>query len=159
MRLGMSLVLYPGKTYHTGSIRNGRYDIKEVEVFQVSGSSLQGRIIEQVTRFVANINQAINANQACLLQAETEIFQLEERFNDEEIFIEKFATGEAKDVIVLDVLGTTTMVTTRSTLCIADACMLAKQFDDTKCVRPRFISKIRKILYVRYRRIFPEYVA
>jgi len=33
---------------------------------------------------------------------------------------------------VLDVLGTTTMVTTRSTLCIADACMLAKQFDDTK---------------------------
>ena len=71
MRLGMSLVLYPGKTYHTGSIKNGRYDIKEVEVFQVSGSSLQGRIIEPVTRFVANINQAINANQACLLQAET----------------------------------------------------------------------------------------
>ena len=69
--VGMSLVLYPGKTYHTGSIKNGRYDIKEVEVFQVSGSSLQGRIIEPVTRFVANINQAINANQACLLQAET----------------------------------------------------------------------------------------
>ena len=60
------------------------------------------------------------------------MFQLEERFNDEEISIEKFATGEAKDVIVLDVLGTTTMVTTRSTLGIADACMLAKQFDDTK---------------------------
>ena len=71
MRLGMSLVLYSGKTYHTGSIKNARYDIKEVEVFQVSGSSLQGRIIEPVTRFVANINQAINANQACLLQAET----------------------------------------------------------------------------------------
>ena len=71
MRLGLSLVLYTGKTYHTGSIKNGRYDIKEVEVFQVSGSSLQGRIIEPVTRFVANINQAINANQACLLQAET----------------------------------------------------------------------------------------
>jgi len=26
-------------------------------------------------------------------------------------------------------------------------------------VRPRFITKIRKILYVGYRRIFPKYVA
>lgn len=40
--------------------------------------------------------------------------------------------GDAKDVIMLNILRTTSMVTPRSTLCVADDCMLAKQFDDSK---------------------------
>ncbi len=113
MHVGSSDVhLNLGRSYHTGSLNNGQYAIKEMEVFQVSGSSPPGRIIEPVTKFTAKINQAINAKQACLLKAEAEIFQLEEKFNNEQTFIDKFASGDAKDVIVLDVLGTTRMVTT-----------------------------------------------
>ncbi len=41
---------------------------------------------------------------------------LEESFNDERTLIERFASGDAKDVITLNVSGTM-MVTTRSTLC------------------------------------------
>ncbi len=57
------------------------------------------------------------------------------------MFIEKFAMGDAKDVVVLDVLGTT-MTTMRSTLCTAEDSMLAQKFDDSKwtqqgCSAPR----------------------
>ncbi|KAL3762257.1 hypothetical protein ACHAW5_007206 [Stephanodiscus triporus] len=42
------------------------------------------------------------------------MLHLEESFKDEQTFIEKFARGDAKDVVVLHVSGTI-MVTTRST--------------------------------------------
>ena len=145
--VGYSTVsLNPGHTYHAGSLPQGKFTIKEMEVFQVTGSPPSiARIAtstgihphctavksEPVTRFTEDINEAINAKQECLLRAEAEMVQLEERFNDEKTFIEKFASGDATDVIVLDVFGNR-MVTTRSTLCIDDDCMLARQFDNSK---------------------------
>jgi hypothetical protein len=59
------------------------------------------------------------------------MLQLEETFNDEQTFIDKFATGDAKDVIVLNVSGDI-MVTMRSTLQTAEDSVLAHQFDDSK---------------------------
>ena len=46
-------------------------------------------------------------------------------------FIKKYASGDAKDVIALNVSGTM-MVTTRSTLCTIKDSVLAQQFDDSK---------------------------
>jgi hypothetical protein len=48
---------------------------------------------EPVPRFSADINEAINAKQECLLQAEANIFLHEENYNDEQTFIKKFASG------------------------------------------------------------------
>ena len=62
---------------------------------------------------------------------ESEMLQLEETFKDEQAFIDKFAMGDAKDVIVLNVSGDI-MVTTWSTLQTAEDSVLAQQFDNSK---------------------------
>jgi len=50
---------------------------------------------------------------------------------DEQAFVEKFATGDAKDVVVLNVSGT--MITTKGcTLCVVDDSALAQQFNYSK---------------------------
>jgi hypothetical protein len=184
---GSNVNLIPGHTYHSGSLPRGQYTIKEMEVFQVSGSSPSARITtsngkqakrrgnktikeievfqvsgsspsariatskgktsqdtilgEPVIRFSDGINEAINKKHACLLRAESEMLQLEESFKDEQTFIDKFASGDTKDVVVLNVSGTI-MVTKRSTLCTAEDSVLAQQFDDSKwteqgCNAPR----------------------
>ena len=46
------------------------------------------------------------------------MLHLEDSFKEEQTFIEKFESGNATDVIVLNVSGAV-MVTTRSTLCTA----------------------------------------
>jgi hypothetical protein len=73
----------------------------------------------------------MNVKQACLRQVEAEMLQLEESLNDEQIFIEKLATGDETDVIALNALGTM-MVTTRKTLCTISDSALAQQFDNSK---------------------------
>ena len=56
------------------------------------------------------------------------MLQLEESFVDEQTFVEKFATGDAKDVVMLNVSGT--MITTKQfTLCAVDDSALAQQFN------------------------------
>jgi hypothetical protein len=133
-----------GNSYHPWPLADGSYTIKEMEVFQVTESSppaiansegkhAEGRTLqdEPVTRFTDDINEAIRANQECLLQAESEMLQLEDSFKDEQTFIEKFASGDVKDVVVLNVSGAI-MVTTRSTLCTAEDSVLAQQFNDSK---------------------------
>ena len=70
-------------------------------------------------------------NKISLLQAEWEVLQLEESFNDENNFMTSFASGDAKDIVTLNVSGTM-MVTRRSTLCTAEDSVLAQQFDETK---------------------------
>jgi hypothetical protein len=142
-------------SYDLGPLPNGTYSIKEMEVFQVTKLSTPIRndhsnrnptkpatqAFEEVTRFADDMNKAINAKQACLLQAESEMLQLEESFTDEQTFVDKFATGDAKDVVVLNVSGTV-MTTKRCTLCAVDDSALAQQFDDSKwteqgCNSPR----------------------
>jgi hypothetical protein len=152
---GSDVHLRPGWSYDQGPLPYGNYSIKEVEVFQVTKSSNPNRnlhtnrnlvlhatqAVEEVTRFSDVMNKAINAKQTCLLQAESEMLQLEESFMDEQTFVDKFATGDAKDVVVLNVSGTV-MTTKRCTLCAAKDSALAQQFEDSKwteqgCNSPR----------------------
>jgi hypothetical protein len=152
---GSNVRLYGGNSYDQGPLPDGAYTIKEMEVFQVTKSSTpipntySNRIpaepatqaVNEVTRFSDDMNKAINAKQACLLQAESKMLQLEESFTDEQTFVDKFATGDAKDVVVLNVSGTV-MTTKRCTLCTVEDSVLAQQFDDSKwteqgCNSPR----------------------
>ena len=147
--------LCPGRIYDQGPLPRGDYTIKEMEVFLVTKSSTPIRntysksnpvlpatqAVKEVARFSADMNKAINAKQACLLLAESEMLQLEECFTDEQTFVDKFATGDAKDVVVLNVSGTV-MTTKRCTLCTVDDSVLAQQFNDSKwteqgCNSPR----------------------
>jgi hypothetical protein len=152
---GPNVHLSSGRSYDQGPIPDGSYTIKEMEVFLVTksstpiGNSYSKRIpvqpatqaVKEVIRFTDDMNKAINAKQACLLQAESEMLQLEECFTDEQTFVDKFATGDAKDVVVLNVSGTG-MTTKRCTLCTVDDSVLAQQFNDSKwteqgCNSPR----------------------
>ena len=127
---GDSVALRVGRTYD-GSI-SGEYRIKEIEVFQVAEEDGKpSSKISKVVRFSEDINEAINTKIKSLAELESEIHDLEESFNDEQSFITSFTSGETKDIITLNVSGTT-MVTKRSTLCIAEESSLAQQFDDTK---------------------------
>jgi hypothetical protein len=142
---GSNVYLRPGYTYEQGPISNGSYSIKEMEVFQVTKLSTPNRnscpkrnqilhatqAVEEVTRFADDMNKAINLKQACLLQAESKMLQLEGSFTDEQTFVDKFVTGDAQDVIVLNVSGTV-MNTKRCTLCAVDDSVLAQQFNDSK---------------------------
>jgi len=156
------VVVTSGDTYHPGSLPHRSYHIKEVEVFLVSGSSPSARIttsnekqanrrgnkaksaspaMKHVTKFSDGIKKAINKKHACLLHTESEMLQLEESFKDKQTFIEKFASGDTKDVVTLNV-SSTIMVTKPSTLCTAKDSVLAKQFEDSKwteqgCNAPR----------------------
>mmetsp|Transcript_10165 Transcript_10165/g.18255 ORF Transcript_10165/g.18255 Transcript_10165/m.18255 type:complete len:607 (+) Transcript_10165:201-2021(+) len=122
--------------------------IKEIEVLQVIGSSCCRPDVDTndvdtnareegiehtspVNRFTEDINEAINAKQESLVRAETEILLLEGSFNDECNFINAIASGDAKEMIALNVSGTI-MITTRSTLQAIEDSVLAQQFDDSK---------------------------
>jgi flagellar motor switch/type III secretory pathway protein FliN len=126
-----------------------------MEVFQVTKLSTLNRnsyskrnqikpatqTVNEVIRFTDDMNKAINAKQVCLLQAESKMLQLEESFMDEQTFVDMFATGDTKDVVVINVSGTV-MTTKRCTLCAVDDSVLAQQFDDSKwteqgCNSPR----------------------
>ena len=126
------------------------YTIKEMEVFSVISTNntddLTTTVLQQtehnsvpVTRFTKEINEAINAKRESLQQAELELINLEESFKDEQTFVTTFASGDAKDVIVLNVSGTI-MAVKRSTLQIASDSVLAQQFDDTKWTEQGYTS-------------------
>ena len=57
-------------------------------------------------RFSEDVNKAINEKQACLPKAELKIRALEDSFKDEQKFIDTFARGDTKDVVALNVSGT-----------------------------------------------------
>ena len=152
---GSIVLLNTGHSYDQGPLPHGAYTIKEMEVFQVTKSSTPIRnsyskrnpvqpatqAVEEVTRFTDDMNKAINAKQACLFHAESKMLQLEESFKDEQTFVDKFATGDAKDVVLLNVSGTM-MTTKRCTVCVVEDSVLAQQFNDSKwteqgCNSPR----------------------
>lgn len=119
------------------------FTIKEIEVFEViqkSSRTMSGITKEKksqnktsslklVSRFSEDINEAINVKQESLQRAKSEILHQEDCFKDEAIFIKTFASGDAKDVVMLNVSGTI-MVTKRSTLSFFAESVLARQFDD-----------------------------
>ena len=89
---GSNVTLCPRNSYDPGPLPNGIFPIKEMEVFQVTNSPNPSRnalskgnqtkhatqAIEEVIRFSDDMNKAINAKQAYLLQAESKMLQLEE---------------------------------------------------------------------------------
>lgn len=131
------------------------YSIKEMEVFQVRDCSRStaakgtkqknkmSKVKKPTTMFSENINKAINEKRACLLQAEAEMEHLENSFEDEQTFIEEYASGDDKDVVVLNVSGTM-MVTRRTTLCIAEDSVLAQQFDDSKWTQQNTSCRVKE---------------
>ena len=154
--------VYPrfGQSYVSGSspelIHGSAYTIKEMEVFQVTGTAgsiAEAKVSKQTnktptikkptTRFSEDINKAINTKRACLLQAESEMDHLEGSFKDEQTFIEEYASGDDKDVVVLNVSGTM-MLTRRSTLCIAVDSVLAQQFDDSKWTQQNTSCRVKE---------------
>jgi hypothetical protein len=123
------------------------FSISQLEVFEVCGSSVETKgatespPVQRVpaTRFTEDINNAINFKQVCLPQTELKVRTLENSFNEEEPFIDAFASGDAKDVITLNVRGTM-MTTKRSTLRTFEQSVLAQQFDDSKWTEQGYTS-------------------
>ena len=144
---GSRVYLNTGHIYECGKsekLMDGHcYNINEMEVFRVSYVSgvphthqerhqlRRSPKRKQEKRFSKETNRAINEKWATLRELEAELCSLEESFEDEELFITAFASGEGKELITLNVSGTI-MVTKRSTLQVADDSVLARQFDDTK---------------------------
>jgi len=135
----VNVTLSIGTTYD-GNDKTGSHTIKEIEVFQVleckgtppiEQDSKTSAEISKVVRFSEDINEAINTKIKSLAELESDITNLEESFNDEQSFITSFTSGKTKDIVTLNVSGTT-MVTKRATLCTAEESSLAQQFDDTK---------------------------
>ncbi|KAL7531595.1 hypothetical protein ACHAWF_003845 [Thalassiosira exigua] len=134
----------PGQLATPTDGNHARFVIKEMEVFQVSGAPAPAAIapkpreiqhevlpMEPVSIFSPSINEAINAKQESLLQAEMEMLQLEANAEDEKSFVATFASADSKDVVTLNVNGTM-MTTKRSTLQAIEDSVLAQQFDDAK---------------------------
>jgi len=144
---GSRVYLNTGHIYECGKsekLMDGHsYNINEMEVFRVSYVTGVPHTHQQhhqlrrsskrkeVKRFSKETNRAMNEKWATLRELEAELCSLEESFEDEELFITAFASGEGKELITLNVSGTI-MVTKRSTLQVADDSVLARQFDDTK---------------------------
>eukprot|EP00985_Skeletonema_marinoi_P018453 scaffold10306_cov75-Skeletonema_marinoi.AAC.14 len=84
-----------------------------------------------VDRFGDELNKAINERWTSLQKLEEGALSLDKSFQDEERFIDLFATGSTSDVITLNV-GGTLMAAKRATLLAVEDSMLAQQFDDTK---------------------------
>lgn len=145
---GSRVYLNTGNIYECGKsekLTDGYcYNINEMEVFQVTHVSgahhsthQQHRQFrrppkgKQVKRFTKEINRAINEKWAELRELEAELCLFEQTFDDEELFINAFASGESKVIVTLNVSGTI-MITKRSTLQVTEDSVLARQFDDTK---------------------------
>ena len=94
-------------------------------------------------RFSTDINDAFNEKRGCLPNVMRKICSLESSFNEEKRFIDEFACGDVKDVITLNVSGTT-MVTKRSTLLFFEESALAKRFDDSKWTEQVYTNMLVK---------------
>mmetsp|Transcript_43337 Transcript_43337/g.77884 ORF Transcript_43337/g.77884 Transcript_43337/m.77884 type:complete len:825 (+) Transcript_43337:202-2676(+) len=148
--VGSRLLLFPGsyEMEPLGEIRQRQTrTIKEVEVFQVNADPAliyrktarreehtQGATrmkIQEATSFTGGINDALNVKLRKIKEAEQKLTDLENLLDGEEKFIDLFASGETKDIVRLNVSGTT-MSTKRSTLMVFEESVLARQFDDSK---------------------------
>jgi len=110
--------------------------IEEMEVYQVTGKQRYrnlNAVMNPLTidQFTEEINDAINEKWKSLVALDEELTYLEDKFRDEERFVDSLSSGDEKDIITLNVSGTT-MATKRSTLMVAEDSVLAQQFDDTK---------------------------
>ncbi len=141
---GCTVNTYLGCNYEpcpVEQLNEAGYKIKEMEVFAVSdfyGPKLLKKLcsypatkVPAINLFAKEINEAINEKWETLHALEKEVLSQEVLFENEEHFVESFASGDRNDLITLDVSGTI-MVTKRATLQFIDGSVLAQQFDDTK---------------------------
>jgi hypothetical protein len=110
---GLSYV--PFETVQLPETKRKRFPIKEMEVFQVSDTiqtkqrpttSPKKQPTATVDRFTEEVNDAINKRWATLQKLEEEVISLEESLEDEHRFMDLFACGSVKDVVMLNVSGT-----------------------------------------------------
>jgi len=141
----------PGQSYDSSNVtgplaeNQGTYrqfQIKEIEVFSVTGKPSVEVVDSNTTKErddngksnpinIDDVNTAITTKRKALLSFESEIQYLEDCFEDEQTFIDNCMCGDTKDVVVMNVNGTT-MATKRETLCTIEDSVLAQQFDNTK---------------------------
>ncbi|KAL7452499.1 hypothetical protein ACHAWC_005724 [Mediolabrus comicus] len=152
---GSTVKLYTGNAYERGPGQlsgNRTYDIKEMEVFQVTDNSTPIQDPRKTQRLPSDsvknaasakeVNDAINKKHATLHDLKEEVLSLEESFKDEEGFIESFGSGDSKDVVMLNVSGTV-MAVSRATLLLCEDSVLAQQFDDTKWTEQSVVSRVK----------------
>eukprot|EP00986_Skeletonema_menzelii_P005186 scaffold1837_cov124-Skeletonema_menzelii.AAC.4 len=128
------VTLKSGGAYEDTPWQSERKDIKEMEVYQVIGEQRSFNPANKqpkVDQFTKEINEAINEKWKALRALKRDLTSLEERFKDEQQFIESLSSEDVKDIITLNVSGTV-MATKRATLMVVEDSMLAQQFDDTK---------------------------
>ena len=141
---GSRVYLNTGNIYERGkseALTDGySFEINEMEVFRVTNRSDDCNSRQQLRRsphqkqleqFKMRISGAMDEEWGKLRELEAELCSLEQAFADEEHFINAFAVGERRDIVTLNVSGTT-MITNRSTLQVHEDSVLARQFDDTK---------------------------
>ncbi|KAL7546509.1 hypothetical protein ACHAWF_009842, partial [Thalassiosira exigua] len=115
------------------------FNIKEIEVFQVTASAQKASPktkpsdVVEVSNFSKEVNSAINAKWVTLEEAEEELCYLNDSFKDEGTFVSFFASGKPQDVVTLNVCGSI-MVTKRSTLQLCGESVLASKFSDEEQV-------------------------
>jgi hypothetical protein len=155
---GSRVYLNTGHVYEHGKsekLRDGHiFTISKMEVFRVSDVRAAHHTHQQHNQlcrspkqeqkqakwFAGDIDKGINEKWASLRELEAELSSLEQSFDDEELFINAFTSGERKDIISLNVSGTI-MVTKRSTLQVTEDSVLARQFDDTKWTEQGFSNQ------------------
>eukprot|EP00986_Skeletonema_menzelii_P002384 scaffold647_cov150-Skeletonema_menzelii.AAC.31 len=125
------------------------YNIKEVEVFQVTPlrdprekKHITCNAVEKVAAvdmFSKKVNDAINNKWTTLRELEAEVLALEENFKDEEQLIESLGSKDPNNVVMLNVSGTM-MATSRAALLLCEDSVLAQQFDDSKWTEQGSVS-------------------
>lgn len=126
------------------------FKIKEMEVFQIVAAvdlpkdKVQTNVSRPIDKRLSDdVSEALNAKRSCLLQAELEVLHLENSFEDEQAFITKFACGDNKDVIALNISGTV-MTTKRCVLVSAENSVLATQFDDDRWTEQSNATRVKE---------------
>ncbi len=142
-----------GNTYCSGPSElmneNLRYDIKKIEVFQISEDNpnlLHQRKRKQNvnSKLSGEMGEAITQQWKTLSKLDAKILYREESSREEEQFIDSFSCGNASsDIVTLNVSGTI-MATSRDTLQIAEDSMLAQQFDNTKWTEQSNAPKVKE---------------
>ena len=134
-----------GGSYEAGPMMltiNAVHKIREMEVYRVIQqttkqsvlptqiNSNETKTMKETSSFAKCVNDALNSKLKALQNAEEGITLLESRLEDEIHFINTFSSGDAKDVVTLNISGTS-MATKRSTLRVFEESALARQFDDS----------------------------
>ena len=150
VRDGSHYQLPPGEVDGTFVAGGRHFSVHDIEVFgvrarptgatapmaftaakrtEMGAASAQAWRTERFDEFHATIRDALEAEQAALIEDEAEVDDLEDAFSEEEAFVRVVSQGGTKDIVELDVSGEK-MAVKRSTLMLCAESALARKFDD-----------------------------